>query len=89
MQPDLNPTVQRTSQFIKEAVALVIETGRQAIATSGLFRLGLAGGNTPRAVYAALAAQPEALPWDRVQITFGDERCVPPDHVDSNFRMAP
>ena len=88
MQPDLKTSVQRTSQFIPDAVALIVETGRQAIARSGLFRLGLAGGNTPRAVYAALAHQTDALPWDRVQITFGDERCVPPDHADSNYRMA-
>lgn len=88
MQPDLKTSVQRTSQFIPDAVALIVETGRQAIAQSGLFRLGLAGGNTPRAVYAALAQQPDALSWDRVQITFGDERCVPPDHADSNYRMA-
>jgi 6-phosphogluconolactonase len=88
MQPDLKISVRRSPQFIADAVALIVETGRQAIARSGLFRLGLAGGNTPRAVYAALAQAPDALPWDRVQITFGDERCVPPDHADSNYRMA-
>lgn len=88
MQTDLNKTVQRTSNFTGDAVEIIIETGRRAIAASGLFRLGLAGGNTPRAVYSALADRPDALPWDRVQITFGDERCVPPDHADSNYRMA-
>jgi 6-phosphogluconolactonase len=88
MQPDLKVSVQRSSQFVADAVTLIQKTGRQAIARSGLFRLGLAGGNTPRAVYAALALEPEALPWDRVQITFGDERCVRPDHADSNYRMA-
>ncbi len=88
MQADVKTSVQRTSSFIADAVALIVEAGQRAIARSGLFRLGLAGGNTPRAVYAALAQQAHSLPWDRVQITFGDERCVPPDHADSNFRMA-
>lgn len=88
MQADVKTSVQRTSSFIADAVALIVEAGQQAIARSGLFRLGLAGGNTPRAVYAALAQQAHSLPWDRVQITFGDERCVPPDHADSNYRMA-
>lgn len=88
MQTDLKTSVQRSSQFVPDAVSIIIATGKEAIARSGLFRLGLAGGNTPRAVYAALADQPDALPWDRVQITFGDERCVPPDHADSNYRMA-
>ncbi len=49
-------------------------------------RLLLAGGQTPRAVYARLADAPE-IEWDRCELWWGDERCVPPDHADSNFRM--
>jgi 6-phosphogluconolactonase len=49
--------------------------------------LALAGGSTPRALHERLALAPE-LPWGRVAIYFGDERCVPPDHQDSNYRMA-
>jgi 6-phosphogluconolactonase len=48
--------------------------------------LALAGGTTPRRVHEALAL--ESVPWDKVHIYFGDERCVPPDHPDSNYRMA-
>jgi 6-phosphogluconolactonase len=48
--------------------------------------LVLAGGRTPRALYARLAR--EKYDWSRVEIFFSDERCVPPDHPDSNFRMA-
>lgn len=50
----------------------------------------LAGGSTPRALYQLLAepAFRDAAPWERVQFYFGDERAVPPDHPDSNFRMA-
>lgn len=84
----MNPRVLRTHDFVKDAVALILETGREAVARSGMFRLGLAGGGTPRAVYKALAENAEALPWEAVQITFGDERCVPSDHADSNFHMA-
>lgn len=84
----MNPRVLRTHDFVKDAVALILETGREALARSGMFRLGLAGGGTPRAVYQALAERPDALPWESVQVTFGDERCVPSDHADSNFHMA-
>jgi 6-phosphogluconolactonase len=58
----------------------------EAIAARGGASLALAGGNTPRHIYEELASLPIA--WDRVQVFFGDERCVPPDDPDSNFRMA-
>ena len=48
--------------------------------------LVLAGGRTPRELYLRLAAQ--EYDWDSVDVFFGDERCVAPDHPDSNFRMA-
>jgi len=88
MQTPMTPRVLRTPNFVKDAVSLILETGREAIARSGMFRLGLAGGGTPRAVYKALAARADDLPWECVQITFGDERCVPADSPDSNFHMA-
>jgi 6-phosphogluconolactonase len=55
-----------------------------------LCRIALAGGSTPRATYALLGASPyrERVEWERLEIFFGDERCVPPDHADSNYRMA-
>lgn len=84
----MNSRVLRTQNFVKDAVSLILETGREAIARSGMFRLGLAGGGTPRAVYKALAGHSDTLPWEAVQITFGDERCVPADDADSNFHMA-
>src|SRR5207237_8783046 len=51
-------------------------------------RIALSGGNTPRPVYTLLAAIGRDLPWDLIRITFGDERCVPPDDAESNFGMA-
>ena len=50
------------------------------------FSLVLSGGGTAVECYAALAARP-GLPWDRVDVLLGDERCVPPDDPDSNHRM--
>jgi 6-phosphogluconolactonase len=51
------------------------------------FRLVLSGGSTPRATYQRLAYN-NALPWHCTEIFFGDERFVPPNHPDSNYRMA-
>ena len=47
----------------------------------------LSGGSTPRAAYRAAGAAND-LRWDCTEIFFGDERFVPPDHPDSNYRMA-
>jgi 6-phosphogluconolactonase len=54
------------------------------------FTVALAGGSTPRPAYAYLARPDVAgrIAWDRVHVFWGDERCVPPDHPDSNYRMA-
>jgi 6-phosphogluconolactonase len=60
-----------------------------AIAAPGRFCVALSGGNTPRNVYALLAqGEKDRLPWEKIFVFFGDERCVPPDHPDSNYRMA-
>jgi 6-phosphogluconolactonase len=67
--------------FAEEAAKSVRERGRFAVA--------LAGGSTPKALYELLATEyRSALDWDKVHVFFGDERTVPPDHEDSNYRMA-
>ncbi len=58
----------------------------RAIEERGGASLCLAGGTTPKATYELLAALP--LDWSLIDVFFGDERCVAPDHADSNFRMA-
>jgi 6-phosphogluconolactonase len=60
------------------------------LADGAVARVALAGGSTPKAMYRLLAspAYRERVEWRRVEIYFGDERCVPPDHPDSNYRMA-
>ncbi len=61
-----------------------------AAGSRGRFAICLSGGSTPRRLYQLLAGAPyrEAMPWDRVHWFWGDERFVPWDHPDSNYRMA-
>jgi 6-phosphogluconolactonase len=80
--------VVRTARFVEEAAQLILHQARVALAERNQFRLALSGGNTPRPVYAEVARIGHDLPWERVRITFGDERCVPPDDEQSNYRMA-
>ena len=82
------PTVIRTKNFAAEAAAFILEQARKAIVKRGEFRIALSGGNTPAPVYARIAAEGHDLPWDQIRFTFSDERCVPPDDPQSNFRMA-
>jgi 6-phosphogluconolactonase len=60
-----------------------------AVASSGPFRVSLSGGSTPKALYALLASDAfrDRFPWERVSGYWGDERFVPYDHPDSNYRM--
>jgi 6-phosphogluconolactonase len=58
----------------------------KAIAERGSCALGLAGGRTPEPVYRELASG-SSIDWERVDVFFGDERAVPPDHPESNYRM--
>jgi 6-phosphogluconolactonase len=82
------PHVIRTKDFITDAADFILEQAHTAIGERNEFRIALSGGNTPRPVYTRLATLGHDLPWDLIRITFGDERCVPPDDPDSNFRMA-
>lgn len=71
-----------------EAARLVRETADRAQRLRGSFTLILAGGSTPKALYERLASDPGPIDWSRVTVLQGDERCVGPDHADSNYRMA-
>ena len=84
----MNAEVLRTSDFARDAAAFILECGRDAIGARDEFRIALSGGNTPRPVYRELAARAQDLSWERTFVTFGDERCVPPEDAKSNFRMA-
>jgi 6-phosphogluconolactonase len=70
--------------FTDRAVAWIVDALTHAVEQCGVCHWMLAGGGTPLPVYRALAQLD--LPWDRLVVYFGDERCVPPDHADSNYR---
>ena len=76
--------------FVDAAAADVVELMAEAIAARGACRIALGGGSTPKPVYEriAQAGLEERIDWARVHIYFGDERCVPPEHEASNYRMA-
>ena len=78
----------RSANFAAEAADFMIGHAHKALGERNEFRIALSGGNTPRPVYAQLATFARDLPWELFRITFGDERCVPPDDPQSNFGMA-
>jgi 6-phosphogluconolactonase len=75
-------------KWAKRAADLIIQSGQHALEDRGEFSLVLAGGSTPHQVYRELAKRKDQLNWDQVYLFWGDERCVPLDHPDSNFLMA-
>ncbi|MBV9582269.1 MAG: 6-phosphogluconolactonase [Chloroflexi bacterium] len=68
----------------------IVEQAQAAIDARGAFSIALSGGSTPRDLHRRLASSPlrEQIDWTRVHVFFGDERCVPPDDAQSNYRMA-
>jgi 6-phosphogluconolactonase len=74
----------------EQAASRFVEAAASALADAGAFRVALSGGRAPESLYARLAAEPfrSRVDWERTQVFWGDERCVPPDHADSNYRLA-
>lgn len=67
----------------------MVDSIEQAIQQNGLCNIALSGGNTPGGVFSLLASNPyrDRVDWGRLHIFWGDERMVPPEHQDSNFRL--
>lgn len=87
----MNLEVYKDKQELAEAAAQdFIERASAAIDESGRFAVALAGGSTPEMTYAMLSTEEYAkeVDWSNVHVFFGDERSVPPDDEDSNYRMA-
>jgi 6-phosphogluconolactonase len=84
----MSPEVIRTRNFVSDAAGFILDQARQALAERGEFQIALSGGNTPRPVYSEFGRVAADLHWEQVRFTFGDERCVPPDDSQSNYRMA-
>ena len=83
-------TYPEAASLARAAAEHFVTLATAAIAARGQFVVALSGGSTPRTTYALLASDEFAarVDWPRVRVFWGDERCVPPDHPDSNYRMA-
>lgn len=77
--------------IFRAAADLFADTAESAVQARSMFSVALAGGSTPKGLYTLLASDEsfsQRIPWANTHVFFGDERCVPPDHADSNYRMA-
>ncbi|MGL4348554.1 MAG: 6-phosphogluconolactonase [Chlamydiales bacterium] len=70
------------------AVHHFLEFAKDSIERYGKFVVALSGGSTPNAIYASLEKLGRKIDWSKVHLFWGDERSVPPDHPDSNYRAA-
>lgn len=94
MTPEIHVSPDPTA-LVEEAAERIIaaihqRAGAQTAEKSGIFSIALSGGRTPEGLYKLLASERyrSRIDWSRVEIYFGDERCVPPDSDQSNYRMA-
>lgn len=78
------------AELMEAAAQEVLKAALQAASEHGGFTWALSGGSTPRDLYRRLASDPfrARMPWQAIHFFWGDERHVPPDHPESNFRMA-
>lgn len=90
MRPrDTELLVVESAAFVSAAAARLAAEIRRVLGSRERCSLALAGGSTPRPVYQRLAAElPDPDPWGRIDVFFGDERCVPAADPASNYRMA-
>jgi 6-phosphogluconolactonase len=75
----------------RAAAGVFQRASADAVAARGMFRVALSGGSTPKSLYSLLASDEtfrSAIAWDRTDFFWSDERHVPPDHPESNYRMA-
>ena len=89
---DVSYLVYPTNTAVAAAAAeLFRSAAAAAVAARGVARIAISGGSTPKAMFALLADQSKpyfaATPWDSLELFWVDERCVPPTHADSNYRM--
>ena len=79
-----------TVRLMRAAAEHFVTLAAKCIDTHGRFAVALSGGSTPKTMYELLATPDfsERVDWSHVHIFWGDERCVPIDHIESNYRMA-
>lgn len=81
-------TLTAPQELFAAAAEEVIRAANEAVSARGKFTISLSGGSTPKALYNLLATNARtALPWDQMYFFWGDERHVPPNDPDSNYRM--
>ncbi|MBN1564843.1 MAG: 6-phosphogluconolactonase, partial [Anaerolineae bacterium] len=87
MTTNIYPDQAALSRAVAERI---VELAAEGIAAQGRFSIGLSGGSTPRLLFELLATGEFSaqLDWAHIHVFWGDERTVPPDHADSNYRMA-
>ena len=78
------------AEVSRRAADLFLRLTSEAQAHYRSFTVALSGGSTPKGLYALLAREPyrTQVPWSLVHVFWGDERCVPPDHAESNYKLA-
>src|SRR5262245_17142170 len=77
-------------QVSSAAAEEVVQRAIDAVAARGVFRIALSGGSTPKTLYTKLASDQnlrKQMPWQHTNFFWSDERTVPPDHAESNYRM--
>ena len=87
-QVEVFPDIKALALAAAQRFALL---ARDAVEDHGVFSVALSGGSTPKALYELLATDETIrarIPWPKVHFFFVDQRHVPPDHKESNFRMA-
>lgn len=92
MKPEMK-VVAGVTELSWRAAEEFVRRAKEAVHAKGSFTVALSGGSTPRSVYALLVSTAEIpfraqAPWDKTHFFWGDERHVPPEHSDSNYRMA-
>jgi 6-phosphogluconolactonase len=82
--------VPNQNAMVEEAAARIVAAASRSETAGDLFSLFLSGGSTPKALYQLLASEAwkSRIDWRNVELYFGDERCVPPDSAESNWKMA-
>jgi 6-phosphogluconolactonase len=86
MPPEIK-VVADSDELSRAGAAEFEQVARNAVQARGKFTVSLSGGSTPRGLYSRLAQAGHAVPWDKSYFFWGDERHVPPDDKDSNYRM--
>ncbi|HEY5982594.1 MAG TPA: 6-phosphogluconolactonase [Anaerolineales bacterium] len=89
LEPDARVFSSQDALF-KAAAVVFVDAAAEAVGERGRFLVCLSGGTTPQGLYALLAQSPQrdSIDWTRVHAFWGDERCVPPEDLNSNYRTA-